>query len=154
MICNPPYPEFVRNDKFQRNLQYELVKQYKHIKSNSEAAHKGAKCLNESGNDIDKNVYSNRKSLHNYDQYKHEIILPNSSNNKDKQTYIFGNEFNTVKYSQSPFLNKLTNLKQKFSNKKTNNINSGKGHKSRNSMFPKSYTEVAEYPRREMEIYG
>ena len=49
----------------------------------------------------------------------------------------------------------MTNLKQKVSRKEQTIINmDSKGHKSRNSMLPKSYTEFTNYQRREQEAYS
>ena len=121
------------------------------MKSNSEAAQKSTKNLNNSVSEISSNVYSNQ-NIRKHQKYT-KMALPMNNSGERKALFI-GNEFNTAKYSQSPFLNKLTNLKQKISSKKTSKISLGKGHKSRNSMFPRSYTEVSDHRRREMEIYG
>ena len=50
----------------------------------------------------------------------------------------------------------MTNFKQKGSGKepKIINIENTKGHKSRNSMLPKSYTEFSSNQRREQETYS
>lgn len=137
-----------RNKEFNLQLQYDMAKHYKHIKSNSEAATKYSNNLNESGTDTSANVYANKRSLklQNYSPDKKMIGLMPSD---DQNVVIFSNDFNTVKYSQSPFLNKLTNLKQKMVKKQPQGFN--KGHKSRNSMFPRSYTEIGNF-RREPDI--
>lgn len=153
IVGKPIYPDQIRNEIYQRNLLYEADSKSKHTKSNSEAAHKSLKYLNDSHSENTANVYANRNMVHRHGKNS-EMILPLHNDSGDKNTLLFNHEFNTVKYSQSPFLNKLTNLKQRMSNKKSEKISLGKGHKSRNSMFPKSYTEVNEYPRREHEIYG
>ena len=152
MINNKPlYNDPMRQDSYSKQVQIDLAKYYKHMKSNSEAAHSSLKHLNNSASEISSNVYSNQ-NIRKHNKYS-AMALP-MNNSGERNALLLGNDFNTVKYSQSPFLNKLTNLKQKLSNKKTSKINLGKGHKSRNSMFPKSYTEVNEHQRREMEIYG
>ena len=145
------YHEQIRQDRYSKQVQIDLAKYYKHMKSNSEAAHKRMKNLNNSASEISSNVYSNQ-NIRKHHKYT-GMALPVNTSGERKALFI-GNEFNTVKYSQSPFLNKLTNLKQKLSSKKTSKVSLGKGHKSRNSMFPKSYTEVNDHKRREMEIYG
>lgn len=49
----------------------------------------------------------------------------------------------------------MTNLKQKVPRKEPRiiNVENTKGHKSRNSMLPKSYTEFSNNQRREPETY-
>ena len=157
---HPPYPDrypTALRDQFNMHTKYDSLKQYKHTKSNSEAVTKHTKDFNDSGIDND-HVYANRNSLkiQNYSPDKHVLALSGNNENIDQHIVVLTNNFNTVKYSQSPFLNKLTNLKQRLSNKekKGQKDNFIKGHKSRNSMFPKSYTEVNHYSRREPEIYN
>lgn len=159
IASHAPYPESVtgnRHDNFNLQLQYDMAKQYKHIKSNSEAVnqhHTGT--FADSQSDAIENVYSNPKPR----RARHTNYSPDGKanlclQNPEENVVVFANDFNTVKYSQSPFLNKLTNLKQKLS-KKEQSIKQkgkvGKAHKSRNSMFPRSYTENPTYPRRESD---
>jgi hypothetical protein len=147
-LAQAPYPTNMK-DNFNLQLRNDLAKQYKHIKSNSEAVTHNGKNLNESGHGDIEQVYSNRKGLriHNYSPEKANYASQGA--NEDHNMVIFSSDFNTVKYSQSPFLNKLTGLKQKSQKKDSTKKTLSKGHKSRNSMFPKSYT----YQRREPEIY-
>lgn len=147
-----PYPDLTRKDTSKRKNGYSISKQNKHIKSNSDAVHNDMNYLNESQGEGSSHVYANRKTKR---KKQSEMVLPIHNDSAERNALLFNSEFNTVKYAQSPFLNKLTSLKQlKMSGKKRSNPGLNKGHKSRNSMFPKSYTEVNETPRRESEIYG
>jgi hypothetical protein len=148
-LAQAPYPTNM-NENFNLQLRNDLAMQYKHIKSNSEAVTHNGKDFSESGHGDIEQVYSNQKGLriHNYSPEK--PIYASQGTNEDHNMVIFSNDFNTVKYSQSPFLNKLTGLKQKSQKKDSAKKTLSKGHKSRNSMFPKSYT----YQRREPEIYS
>jgi len=158
-IPKNPYPLniFASNkDGMSHKFNNESAKHYKHIKSNSEAVNKLRQDFDESKGDNSAQVYSNRHSkLHK--KYSPEKAIPPISikdDNNDQNLIIFSDCFNTVKYSQSPFLNKLTNLKQKMTKKEKIAQKYSKGHKSRNSMFPKSYTEDPNFKRREAEIYA
>jgi hypothetical protein len=153
-----PYPiQFFssKNDMFNHQMKGDSWKQYKHMKSNSEAVHKLNQDFEESKNDsgIQGRIVKKGLQLKNYSPEKKIPHIFTKEDNNDQNMIIFSNDFNTVKYSQSPFLNKLTNLKQKLSKKDKAEIKYGKGHKSRNSMFPKSYTENSKIQRRENDVY-
>lgn len=148
-LIQAPYPPNM-NDNFNLQLKYDLAKQYKHIKSNSEAVNHHGRNLNDSAHGEIEQIYSNRKGLRISNYSPDKQMYASHATHDDQNMVIFSNDFNTVKYSQSPFLNKLTSLKQKILKKDSAEKESPKGHKSRNSMFPKSYT----YQRREPEIYS
>lgn len=145
-ITHNPYPGKI-------SLKKEISRNYKHSKSNSQTvANNSGKKFNEfHPKDVNNanNVYSSKKGLQlNNINHEQPVIVPNGVYDNDQNVVIFPKDFNTVKYSQSPFLNKLTNLKQRSKKKLITKETYNKGHKSRNSMFPKSYT----YQRRENEV--
>jgi hypothetical protein len=140
---NLPYPSAM-NEQFNMLLNKDLAKHYKHIKSNSEAVTNQFNHFEDSKADV--GHYENQRRLV-VNQISPEKPVLVSQGAHEENMVILSNNFNTVKYSQSPFLNKLTSLKAK---KKQGPENYKSGHKSRNSMCPKSYT----YQRREPEIYN
>lgn len=157
-FSNNPYPpQFFgsNNDMFNHQTKGYSERHYKHMKSNSEAVHKLHQDFEESKNDSSTQGRASKKGLklENYSPEKQIPHICTNYDNTDQNMIIFSNDFNTVKYSQSPFLNKLTNLKQKLSKKDKVELKYGKGHKSRNSMFPKSYTENSKIQRRENDVY-
>lgn len=136
-ITHNPYPGQV-------NLKKEISRNYKHSKSNSQNVDNNQ--ARNFDDFITANPSQNNNALRlNNINIEHPAVTPGTVYENDENLVIFPKDFNTVKYSQSPFLNKLTNLKAKSRQKPI----PMKGHKSRNSMVPKSYT----YQRRENDVY-
>ena len=107
-----PYP-LQYNEPFKSQKRDEISRNYKHSKSNSEAVRNPrSRNFQDSVNHETEHVYLNKKSLKlgniNPEQ---QILISQGQTENDQNLVIFSKDFNTVKYSQSPFLNKLTNLK-------------------------------------------
>ena len=143
-----PYPTQFKNN-FNMQMNKEGSRNYKHSKCSSEGVTQPNNFKNYTNEEAD-HVYSNRRGLllNNFGQ-NHHVQIGQEANENDHNYVIFPKDFHTAKFSQSPFLNKLTSLKAKGKRKIPPSKTYIKGHKSRNSMFPKSYT----YQRREPDIY-